>query len=577
MSDQGHSVALHVEQSLYGSSQDQFLRGEDDLTVAELIPQILAERKSFLNITEQLLQDEIDSKNRDADEGDSASYADNQEDTEDEPESAFQLFQKHKADLLTNVNSALNETSLSLDFVSLLISAERPNIAKSTISAHLAKAAPLGSLGSDRLRRTQDSAQANSNKAKSRESIGMGWKYQTLSNITGLFKTAGAQLREEVQLENEYWTHINRVLNHGEVLFKTRDPITNGRAIGVQYGYGDSGSSYYNKGHAVLHKESNGSILFCPVLPGRNAVSKMPNKFTRVRILSKIDDDFMLTGQSVLEKEALTRYADDPLINDIQKARYFLFEEDLFYHLVREAKNLINYNVTMISNKIIIDLVDQIIELESVVYDENNEEEMENVYQNINDESSKNNSKAQDILCFLKLMLCCYYNYNLELKQKIPTSFTKWKQNNSHPLLLRPLIGHTRHQMNLQNMHGILQRLSQDLDASTVTHEIEEVRYKNLAEGCRGNPFKKAVEKPLSTLVLSLCKLKTQEYLKLEVEVTTSEIFVNLLVHLSATKYKSQSDMHLNQDGCNILLLTFTDLFDVEESVSWTLQNFLSG
>ncbi|KAM9887717.1 hypothetical protein OXX69_013252, partial [Metschnikowia pulcherrima] len=57
---QSNEISLHAEPSLYGSSQDRFIQNEDDLSVAELIPRILQERKSFLNISEESIAEEIE-------------------------------------------------------------------------------------------------------------------------------------------------------------------------------------------------------------------------------------------------------------------------------------------------------------------------------------------------------------------------------------------------------------------------------------------------------------------------------------------------------------------------------------
>ena len=108
-----------------------------------------------------------------------------------------------------------------------------------------------------------------------------------------------------------------------------------------------------------------------------------------MKILSQIDGDYMLTGQSIL---ILILKSKQSIINDIEKARFFLFEEDLFHQLIREAKLLVNYNVSIISNKIIIEINNIIIEIESIVYDELNEEELENYYQNVNEYSTLHKS-----------------------------------------------------------------------------------------------------------------------------------------------------------------------------------------
>lgn len=586
-------IRLRLKPDAYGGSIDPYLQDEDNISIADLLPQILIERQSFLNISEEQLEQEIAAKNaaRDNPEADemnvdepmnqASGEGENQTeaDEQDQGEDAFQTFQKQKFELLGHINSAMNETSLSLDFVSLLMSINKPNITKSTISPHLSENVPLGSLSSDRLKIDPESENLEwSEKSKKRqkpEFIGLGWKYQSLNHIRDLFKTSGDQLRQQVDIERVYWRMINQVLGHGEVLFRVRDPMNGSRAIGVKYGYGDSGSSYFDKGMAVLRKdERSGELTFSPIMTGNNKISTKTNKFVRVRILSKIDDDFMLTGQSLFEKDMLNQSSDSRVINDIERARYFLFEEDLFYHLIREAKNLINYNVTIISNKIIIEIHDQVVEIESVVYDESNEEELENIYQNINQESSKNNKKAQAVLTFLKLMLCCYYNYNLELKQKIPTSYTKWKQSNSHPLILRPLIGHIRHEINVRNIHTILNKVLKNMDSDQFEHEIEENKYRNLKTETNKNPFRKAVEKPSSTFKLILRNKKTNEHLLIELEVTSTEIFVNLLMNLTISKFQNLEDLKQNQQGSNVLQLSFTDIHGIEESLEWTILNF---
>lgn len=569
------NVTLRFDQDVYGTAEDPFMQDEEKIPISELIPRILLERQSFLNVTEEQLEEEIANKGSNDEDAENHEAAD-AEDTE----TATQLFQKQKFELLGHINFAMNETSLSLDFISLLMSAVKPSITKSTISPHLSKVAPLGSLNSDRLNQDADAQEqknAKETKRSKAESIGLGWKYQSLNHIKTLFQSAGELLRQQVNIEHNYWNMINQVLAHDEVLFRVRDPMTGNRAIGVKYGYGDSGLSYFDQGLAVLRKdELTGELTFSPIMTGNHKLSLKSNKYTRVRILSKFDDDFVLTGQSVFEKSVLEEKSQYRVINDIEKARYFLFEDDLLYHLIREAKYLINYNVSIISNKVIIEIHDLVIEIESVIFDENNEEELENAYQNINKESSKNNEKAQAILTFLKLMLCCYYKYNLELKQKIPTSFTKWKQNNSHPLILRPLIGHIRHEINVRNMRTIINKIYKKLSLEDFSYEISEDKYFNLRKGSPvKNPFQKAVEKPLSKFKVILQKLKTKEHLLVELDVTAGDIFVNLMMNLTVSKYANIEDLQQNQLGTNVLQLSFTDIFEIEESLNWTVLNFV--
>lgn len=550
--------------------------------MAELIPRILIERLSFINLTEESLEQEISGTDNTQTEDAEANVnvIENQEketilqsDGTDiiDTKNSFENFQNQKYELSKFINSALNETSLSLDFVSLLISTVKPNIGKSTMSPHLSKNVPIGSLNSNRLSNNTDTA-----KYKNSAIIGQGWKLESLNKITNSFKNASLRLNEQVIKEKRYWDMINLVLGSHEILYKARDPANGSRAIGVRYGYGDSGSSYHDRGLAILRKDNQtGEISFNPVTSANKITNKV-YKYIRVRILSKVDDDYMLTGQSIFENNFINS-SKHGIINDIEKARFFLFEEDLFYQLTREAKYLINFNVLIIANKIIIEINDEIIEIESIMYDESNEDELNNYYQNINQLSSINNKKAQSILTHLKLMLCCFYKYNLKLKQKIPTAVTKWKQNNSHPLILRPLLGHIRHEINLKNISNILNsHLNEFKDRAKFT--INSEKYVNLKKVQDNivNPFIKSIELPLSTFEIIVNNLKNDKVLKINIDVTTNEIFCALIIKLNIIKFESTSSLNDNQQGINVLLIDFNEIGDLETCFNWTVLNFIN-
>ncbi|RCK60828.1 Mediator of RNA polymerase II transcription subunit 17 [Candida viswanathii] len=571
MTDRQFNIDLELNQ---GDHIDPFIQDEDKLKLEELIPRILIERKSFLNVTEDSLRKEIDNEE--------ASEAAVETDVpaievplEEEEEDQQEVFNKQKFELSKNINYALNETQLSLDFVSLLISSVKPNLAKSTISPHLSKFVKPTSLNSDRL--GQEGNEENNNTANSQQNsnVGQGWKLQSLNKITDLFREASVNLNDQVIKERRYWNMINLVLANDEALFRMRDPENNARAIGVKYGYGDSGSNFHDQGLALLRKDNQtGEISFHPITSLNNAkiVGKI-NKFIRVKILSQIDGDYMLTGQSVFQFDY--KKSKQSIINDIEKARFFLFEEDLFYQLIREAKLLINYNVSIISNKIIIEINNTIIEIESIIYDELNEEDLENYYQNISEYSSLNNKKCQLILNYLKLMLCCYYKYNLKLKQKVPTSLTKWKQNNSHPLILRPLVGNMRHELNLSNMESILKGLVSKFGDKLKKTKMNVDKFTNLATRSKKlNPFQKSIEKPVSKFALVL-ENGASNILVVNVTLTTNELFVNLIIHLKIIRFNTVQDFENNVNGVNVLQLGFSDFNEIEECLDWSIQIFV--
>ncbi|KAK6464852.1 mediator of RNA polymerase II transcription subunit 17 [Scheffersomyces coipomensis] len=570
---------IDLDPDTYGSGyKDPFIQDEDKLSLADLIPRILIERNSFLDVTEANLPEEIANGNIEELLQPDVQITDGS--LEPEQEDPSETFQQQRINLQKNINSALNETSLSLDFVSLLISAVKPNLAKATISPHLQKNVPIGSLNSDRLiRKDEDEdgepSRTNGDKKDNNHGVGQAWKVQSLNKITSLFREASINLNEQVLKERRYWNMINLVLSNDEALFKTRDPYNNARAIGVKYGYGDSGASFRDKGLAILRKDTtSGEVSFHPISNVSNKVSEKNFKYIRVKILSEIDGDFMLTGQSIFENN-FNNNSNAQIINDIEKARFFLFEEDLFYQLTREAKTLINYNVSIISNKIIIEINHEIIEIESVFYDENNDDELNNYYQNINSYSSLNNKKCQLILIYLKLMLCCYFKYNLKLKQKVPTALTKFKRSNTHPLILRPLLGNIRHELNLNNMKEIIANLCKKFD-NDIEFKINNIeKFANLKHKS-ANPFQKSIERPLSDVNLILKNKKNNQYLRIDLELTTNEIFVNLIINLNIIRYKNHDDFSSNLNGVNVLQISFNDFNEIEECLEWTILNFVN-
>ena len=127
-------------------------------------------------------------------------------------------------------------------------------------------------------------------------------------------------------------------------------------------------------------------------------------------------------------------------------------------------------------------------------------------------------------------------------------------------------------------MHTIINKIYKKLDPEEFTYEIIEDKYLNLKKtGTIKNPFQKAVEKPLSKFKIILQKLKTKEHLLVELDVTAGDIFVNLVMNLTVSKYANIDDLQLNQQGTNVLQLSFTDIFEIEESLNWTVLNFVQS
>ncbi|GME74064.1 unnamed protein product [[Candida] boidinii] len=139
---------------------------DSKLSLSQLIPKIILQRGSFVNLTEEDLLREIeeherqngqhangrDSPSMNFDNSEIIDEASNNLDSMKPKDQNPQLnFFQQKEAAIDSIHSALNESSLSLDFVSLLLSSVRPTIGSTSMSPHLKQHVKVGSLSSDRV------------------------------------------------------------------------------------------------------------------------------------------------------------------------------------------------------------------------------------------------------------------------------------------------------------------------------------------------------------------------------------------------------------------------------------------
>jgi mediator of RNA polymerase II transcription subunit 17 len=288
------------------------------LKLGQIIPRIIGERGSFANITEASLLEEIESSSRDDE--------DQEMDVEEAPETTEsdekdrkpaevpldqKAFEQARADLVQLIRQAQNESALSLDFVSLLLSCLRPAAGTTSMSPHLKQHVPVGALSADSLWVSipeQDPL------------VGAGWKVESLSRASQQLQRASVRLKGEVEKEGKYWNSVMDIVMGGEVLFKIRKG--DARALGIKYGYGDSGSEYRDKGLAIVKRRPDGGMSF------KFDTSKAP-KVLRVVLYNVTNGDRVKVGSS----SPAILVPKDTVHNEIKNARTLLFEEELFFEV----------------------------------------------------------------------------------------------------------------------------------------------------------------------------------------------------------------------------------------------------
>lgn len=352
-------------------------------------------------------------------------------------------FLSARKDMVEHVNLALNESSLALEFISLLLSSVRESAGTASMSPFLRKTAPVGSLNSDRL----PLAQQTRGEVISSEILSRGWKLRTLNESRSLLKEKHSSLSKIIEKEHQYWSKIAKYISNKDVLFKMRDRMNGMRLLGIKYGYEDSGSTYrHDRGIAVL--KNNPELNILELVPSNSTEAPDTHymeRFVRVRIYTKIasEDDYILTGESSMNKlfansDSVNSGIED-VENQIKKLKAFAFERELMYQMKKESARLISYGVTIESeNKVVMELPNEKFELELVSLDD------DSVVNHDQDAPKVNDRRATLLITTLRLLLVVMFKKNL--RQRLTSSSIRpTPKGFKDILLLRPILGKLRH------------------------------------------------------------------------------------------------------------------------------------
>ncbi|EDO18387.1 hypothetical protein Kpol_1013p59 [Vanderwaltozyma polyspora DSM 70294] len=420
---------------------------------------VLGEPTSDINNT---TNSEITSKNSDA--GLTVGNVDTQND-----QVSQEQFIKAKKEMIEGVNLAINESSLALEFVSLLLSSARESAAISSLSPFLKKTVPINSLNSDKIPLEEKTKQDQ----LALSVLNKGWKLKSLNESRQILKDNYTSISRTLEKEHEYWRKISKYITNKDVIFKLRDKATNQKVLGIKYGYEDSGSTYRrDRGIASLRNNpETGKLELVPLSKGSNEVSYESgnDRFIRVRIYTKIEseDDAVLSGESSFDKiffETNEQSNSEDIRGQISRLKALIFEKELMYRLKKECTKLISYGVTVENeNKIVIELPNERIEIDYLSIQDSS------VINHERDAPKINDRRATLILITLRLLLVAMFKK--ELKQRLESSKRTTNPNIDHDILLiRPVLGKIRH----HNHKILLKRILKEhvtvvLDGTTIT------------------------------------------------------------------------------------------------------------
>lgn len=500
-------------------------------------------------------------------------------------------FYKARDEILTCVREALGSSTLTLDFVSLLLSSVRPAAGSSSMSPHLKESIKIGSLSCDRIvPNIADPDEKRRQHNIESMTLGRGLKLQSLQKSASLIKDSVQQLKKNLDDENTYWNEVLDVLKENELITTVSAPITlpgsaggfskqgsslkQRRVLSVKYGYGDSGSDYFDNGIAILQKGEGGHIVFEKLNKNEREKTWGGPKIVSVKIFKKptyANESPQLIGQSdsygTLQREII--HEDESFVSKVKNSRFFIFENELFWHLMKEAAGLITVQVNVVDSCIKVDLVGCYLQLEAL---------------SIDSEEAKTptpqlpaNNRADQIIKFFRILLCANNYKNIQKLRIPPVALSKEvsAQKNKHGVLIRPVIMYTKHNHMIDQFKELLRSLLLELgtDDARATEIIERdlivkkyvndpnllQQFQELKRCYNNDPFLRVYSKmaPSSLLILKNGNLKVW------IELSSSYATLHISMNVKVTKLDSKE---------TLLESTFNAKEDVEQCLSWILK-----
>ncbi|KAK9454241.1 mediator complex, subunit Med17 [Dipodascopsis uninucleata] len=451
-------------------SESNCLENEDNAStlsttnLAKLIPRIALERGSFINITEQSLLEEIASLEgksnghrdsiqslKDGDEAAALDYEDGDANAEREikPQSVLQSeeeFIKSRAELCRLIGLARNEAAISLDFVSLLISIARPAAGTTSMSPHLKTHVPVGSLGADRIKGSHQPDDI---------ALCVGWKYEALTSAASRLSDACDRLKTQVVNDRKYWSQVHEIAAGGEALSIVR--TSDFRGLAVRYGFGSNDVNVKDQGIATLRRRPDGSVFLKTESEKRNSV-------LRVSIITQ-------SGQKGEYLTKIHKAVRGDVKSEIKRARDLLFDESLFFEIIKETRLLVSRGVQLdFGNKVTIQLptVQICIDMSDIPLEGNAKDCSQQVkssdqgesYSSLNDP----NFLAETISSILHLLFSKLHADNLARRRSVPPPLdSNFLSNNSQKRVNQAILTPLLESLDQGNLMTSLVSLLEDL------------------------------------------------------------------------------------------------------------------
>ncbi|KAJ5101241.1 Mediator complex subunit Med17 [Penicillium alfredii] len=394
------------------------------------IAQINSQWGSFRDVNEDVLRARIEEEK----ERDGVLEAEEREKNGAEFDMTERLEQlyKRRAEITQFAMQAHMETMFALDFVSLVLSKHAPRQAETSMSAFLKQVAPLGSLDTEVVSPRPKPETAS----KDVSAVSRGWRIQNFNAAANKLLNAAARLEGEVASETRYWNETLAVKDKG---WKVSRLPRERQALGVQYGFLEATPVFRDRGLASLLRAEDGALLLDRGLVASQA------RFVRVRV----KQNGGVSGGSTLTHPGYN--IGESIEGRILQARDAVYEEELFHELVREARLMATYGVTLRQDLIRIPAADDLEIVLDLV------DATEATFHS-GPESSQHDSLLADGLAHsIRLLLAYAHRQNLRRRTQVPPPLTPKKRTTPEYHLLRPALAYLQHMSSVRWLESFLE------------------------------------------------------------------------------------------------------------------------
>ncbi|KAM7209711.1 Subunit 17 of Mediator complex domain containing protein [Naviculisporaceae sp. PSN 640] len=233
--------------------------------------------------------------------------------------------------LMRNIGAAQHTSTLTLEFLSLLLSKENPAQASATISNELRNLVGLGTLGATLL---DSPSTIVKDRVADHKLTAIGKRLLAVNNAAENTRAAATRLQNEIALENKYWAEVMAVSDKGWSVFRLpQEPQT----MGVKVGFSNAAPEFKAASIAPMRRSEDGSV--------RLEHGKLSGESKRLQVT--IMEHGVPMGKSSLPKPLAE---DAPFQDHVKDYRDTLFALELWHELNREGRTLLSRGVQLLKS-----------------------------------------------------------------------------------------------------------------------------------------------------------------------------------------------------------------------------------